>query len=248
MTATSESIDQLLDLVQQQQAFLEMFVRSWTDDYRSSGGAIFCGKGCRNCCSLAVHTGFIEALAVARQLNGEQEKAVEAYAIKLRGLLQGVRELPEYLRLHRQQMGFCPLLNAAGACSVYPVRPLSCRSLISTLESRWCGIDFAQVTPAEREAFVAGLDRKVVAFPSHYVAVLQESGKELEDAGAERTGTILGFALYGNLGVLVHLIRSHRLAEACFQGPAAAADAIAGAGFDHPLLVTISRAKQGHPK
>ena len=240
MTATSETIDQLLDLVRQQQAFLEMFVRSWVNDYRSSGGTIFCGKGCRNCCSLAVHTGFAEALAVASHLSESQGKSVEAYATRLRELVQGVGELPEYLRLHRQQMGFCPLLNEAGECGVYSVRPLSCRSLISTKESVWCGTDFARLTAAERDAFVASLDRKVVAFPAHYVAVLQESGKELEEACAKRMRTLLGFALYGNLGVLVHLIRNHGLAEATLHGPGAVAAVIAQAGFDHPLLLAIS--------
>lgn len=240
MTATTETMKELLDQVKQQQMFLEMFARSWAEDYRADGGAIFCGKGCRNCCSLAVHTGFAEAVAVSRQLSEEQGRAVEAYATKLRDLMQGVSELPQYLRLHRQQMGFCPLLNDAGECGVYAARPLTCRSLISTKESAWCGADFAKVDPAERDAFVAGLDRKVVAFPSHYVAVLQESGKELEDAAAKQMRALLGFTLYGNLGVLVHLCRSHGLDTACTTGKADAARVIAESGFDHRLLLTIS--------
>lgn len=233
-------MEQLLELVGQQQAFLELFVRSWTTDYRFEGGALFCGKGCRNCCSLAVHTGLVEAVAVARHLNEAQASAVEAYAAKLRDLFTGVHELPEYLRRHRQEMGYCPFLNDAGECSVYRVRPLSCRALISTRESSWCGTDFGKVAAAERDAFVAGLDRKVVAFPSHYVAVLQESGKELEEAGAKRMRALLGFALYGNLGVMVHLIRSHRLEEACLEGPTAVAEAISKAGFANPLFLTVT--------
>jgi len=247
MTAKSEAIDQLLDLVKQQQAFLEMFVRSWSDDYRSDNGTIFCGKGCRNCCSLAVHAGFVEALAVARRLSGEQASEVASYAVRLRDLLQGVQELPEYLRLHRKEIGFCPLLNDAGECSVYAARPLSCRSLISTRESKWCGTDFARITPAEKEAFIAGLDRKVVAFPIHYVAVLQESGRELEEAAAKRMRELLGFDLYGNLGVLVHLILRHGLAEACLKGAPETARLIAEAGFDNPLLATISEGQEEHP-
>jgi Fe-S-cluster containining protein len=240
MTATTEKLQELLDLVRQQQVFLEMFVRSWTDDYGSSGGTIFCGKGCRNCCSLAVHTGFAEALAVARRLDDSQAAAVEAYATRLRHLVEGISELPQYLRLHRREMGFCPLLNDAGECSVYSARPLTCRSLISTKESRWCGIDFSQVPQAERQAFVSSLDRKVVAYPSQYVAVLQESGKELEEAGAKSMRNLLGFALYGNLGVLVHLIRNHALAKASLEGRTQAEDLIAGIGFAHPLLLTLS--------
>ncbi|WP_246038138.1 YkgJ family cysteine cluster protein [Geomonas terrae] len=236
MAVTGEMLDQLLEQVKQQQMFLEMLVRSWVDDYRADGGSIYCGKGCRNCCSLAVHTGFAEALAVARRLNEAQAEKVASYAVRLRDLVKNVSDLPQYLRLHRQ-MGFCPLLDDEGACSVYPVRPLTCRALISTRESVWCGADFSTLAPEEREAFLAGLDRKVVAFPSHYVATLQESGKELEEAAAQHMRLHFGFALYGNLGVLVHLIRKG-LAEACQEGPAAAARFIAQAGFDNPLLLT----------
>jgi hypothetical protein len=235
-----DRVEELLDLVKQQQGFLEMFARSWSLDYRSGGGSVFCGKGCRNCCSLAVHAGFAEALAVARHLDQAQKKAVESYATKLGELVQGVADLKGYLRLHRQEMGFCPFLDDAGACSVYQVRPLSCRSLISTRESVWCGTDFSRIGAAERDAFVESLDREVVAFPSHYVAVLQETGKELEGAGTKRMSALFGFALYGNLGVLIHLIDRYRLLEACLEGRAEAAGAIAEAGFAHPLLVTVS--------
>ncbi|MBJ6799909.1 YkgJ family cysteine cluster protein [Geomonas propionica] len=240
MTANDDALRQLLDQAKQQQMFLEMFVRSWVDDYRSGGGTVFCGKGCRNCCSLAVHTGFAEALAVAGQLDEEKGSAVAAYAVKLRELARGIDGLTRYLRLHRDEMGSCPLLNGEGACSVYPVRPLTCRSLISTRESAWCGADLTKIGTEEREAFLAGLDRKVVSFPSHYVAVLQESGKELEEAGAQQMRTMLGFSLYGNLGVLVHLCRAHDLAGAALRGRGDAERVIAEAGFDNPLLVTVS--------
>ncbi|MBU5612989.1 YkgJ family cysteine cluster protein [Geomonas azotofigens] len=240
MTANDDCLRQLIDQAKQQQMFLEMFVRSWVDDYRCGGGTVHCGKGCRNCCSLAVHTGFAEALAVARQLSVEQGMKVADYAVKLRDLARGVSELPHYLRLHRDEMGFCPLLNEEGACGVYPVRPLTCRSLISTRESVWCGADFTKVAAAERDAFLAALDRKVVSFPSHYVAVLQESGKELEEAGAQLMRSLLGFALYGNLGVLAHLCLHHDLAGAALEGRDRAVSVIAQAGFDHPLLLTVS--------
>lgn len=236
MAAAGEMLDRLLEQVKQQQMFLEMLVRSWVDDYRAGGGSIHCGKGCRNCCSLAVHTGFAEALAVARRLDEAQAEKVANYARRLRDLVKNVRELPHYLRLHRQ-MGSCPLLDDQGTCGVYPVRPLTCRALISTRESVWCGADFSALAPQEREAFLSGLDRKVVAFPSHYVATLQESGKELEEAASQNMRLHFGFALYGNLGVMAHLI-SKGLAEACQEGPGQAARFVAQEGFDNPLLLT----------
>ena len=241
MRKDDEKTQLLLEQVKQQQMFLEMLAHSWVADYRAGGGQVYCGKGCRNCCSLAVHTGFAEALAVARSLNRAQADAVAEYAGRLKELLQGVDGLAAYLRLHRTEIGFCPFLDQAGACGIYPVRPLSCRSLISTRESVWCGADFSRISPEEREAFLAGLDRQVVAFPSHYAASLQESGRELEDATAQRMRALLGFALYGNLGVLVHLCLSHGLADSCLKGADAAAAAMARAGFDLPVLWSISQ-------
>lgn len=239
MTASNGPSEELLELVKEQQAFLEMLARSWVSDYRASGGSIFCAKGCRNCCSLAVHTGFAEALAIASYLDDTLRQAVSAYATKLKVLVAGVSALPEYLRLHRREMGSCPLLDASGSCSVYPVRPLTCRSLISTKESCWCGTDFATVSASDRDGYLATLDRKVVNYPSHYVAVLQESAQELEDVENRRMRELFGFSLYGNLGVLLELICQHRLAEACLEERATVEAVIAAAGFQHPLLLTV---------
>jgi len=239
MTASAGPFDRLLELVKDQQAFLEMLARSWVSDYRANGGSIFCAKGCRNCCSLAVHTGFAEALAVASYLDEDLRQGISRYAAKLRELVAGVRELPEYLRLHRREMGFCPLLDASGSCSVYPARPLTCRSLLSTKESCWCGTDFATLAPAQRESYLASLDRKVVSYPSHYVAVLQETAQELEEVETRTMSDLFGFSLYGNLGVLLELICRHRLAEACLAGRHSAEAVITSAGFKHPLLLTF---------
>ncbi|GFO67157.1 hypothetical protein GMLC_07360 [Geomonas limicola] len=240
MSASSGPIEQLLELVKEQQAFLEMFARSWVSDYRANDGSIFCAKGCRNCCSLAVHTGFAEALAIASSLSDELKQAVSRYAAKLKGVVGSVRELPDYLRLHRGEMGFCPLLDPSGACSVYPVRPLTCRSLISTKESCWCGTDFATLPAAERESYLASLDRQVVSYPSHYIAVLQDTAQELEAVETRRMRDLFGFSLYGNLGVLLELICQHRLAEACLDGRSSAEAVIDAAGFQHPLLLTLA--------
>lgn len=231
----------LIGDIRQQQAFLDMLSSSWTADYTASGGRIFCGRGCRGCCSLVVNTTLTEAVAVAGTLTQRQGEAVRSHVARLKGEMGGVGGMKEYLRMHRREMGFCPFLEEDGACGVYGVRPLSCRALLSTRESRWCEVDFAALTSLEKENFVASLDRSAVAFPMHYVASMQEAGQEMEVVASRRMAGAFGFSLYGSLPVLVHLVLDHRLAEACAEGYDAAASVISGAGVDHPFLLHMER-------
>lgn len=232
---------ELTEEIRQQQAFLDMLAMGWTADYAASGGRIFCGRGCRECCNLVVNTTFAEAVAIAATLSEEQAKAVHVHVAKLRERIGGVVDMRGYLRMHRQDIGLCPLLDAEGACGVYAVRPLSCRALLSTMESRWCGADFVALPPDEKQAFVERLDRSVVAFPMHYVASTQEAAQEMEALAGRRMAARFGFSLYGSLPVLVHLALDHGLAEACAEGYDTATRILARAGLDHHFLAYVER-------
>ncbi|HEY5973179.1 MAG TPA: zinc/iron-chelating domain-containing protein, partial [Geobacteraceae bacterium] len=126
-----------------------------------------------------------------------------------------------------------------GCCGVYPVRPLSCRALLSTREPTWCGTDFATLTSEEKQMFMAGLDRSIVAFPLHYVAATQEQGQLREGGLAHEMAEQFGLYLYGNLPALVFLEREYRLSAAVAAGRGAAMELLAKAGLDHPYLVTL---------
>ena len=232
---------ELIDGVRQQQAFLDMLTMSWTAEYASEGGQIFCGRGCSGCCNLAVDTTFTEAVAIAGTLSEQEAGAVRRHVARLRERTAGITGLKAYLQLHRREIGFCPLLEEGGACGVYRFRPLSCRALLSTKESRWCATDFSQLAAHEKEAFVASLDRSVVAYPMHYVESTRQAGQEMENLAGRRMIERCGFSIYGNLPVLVSLARDHGLADACAAGYDAAARIIAQAGLDNPLLLNMER-------
>jgi hypothetical protein len=155
--------------------------------------------------------------------------------------LGGVDDLKDYLRVHRRDVGFCPFLADDGACGIYQFRPLSCRSLVSTRESRWCGADFSSIPEDEKRRFTDGLDAAVVSFPTHYVRSIQEAGEELESAAARQMARRFGFSIYGNFPILVHLVLRHSFAAACADSPEAVEAALGSAGFAHPLMVTLSR-------
>lgn len=231
--------DRLTSELEQQQHFMEMLTRSLSGDYRSRGGEIYCSRGCNGCCNLVVNCTLTEAVKVAATLDERQFVRVGDYVNRLKELLTGVSELKEYLRLHRRSSGGCPLLEQDGSCGVYAVRPLSCRALLSTMDSRWCGVDFSELTEAEKQAFVERLDRGSVAFPMHYLASSRDAGVGMEQQAFRRMGELLGFSLYGNMPVLVHLVKHHDLAQVAIFGRSTVADLLVSTGLDNPLLLQV---------
>ncbi|CAH2032413.1 YkgJ family cysteine cluster protein [Trichlorobacter ammonificans] len=227
----------LLDELAEQRATLDLMTAAWAGEYRGAGGRLFCTAGCRSCCSLAVNCTLTEAVDLAAILTTEQAGAVAGYVQRLRDLTIPLTDLKSYLRMQRSEMGWCPLLGDDGCCMVYPLRPLSCRALLSTKEPHWCGADFGTLPPEEKQAFVASLDRSVVAFPLHYAAFTQDSGRELEERLLVRMREQFGIALYGNLPVLLHLVLAWRIQEILSAGPSAVEELLSRAGLDHPFLV-----------
>lgn len=227
----------LLEELAFQRQCLDMMNAAWIGDYSSGGGVIHCIRGCHACCSLAVNCTLTEAVALAGVLDGAQLAAVGAYAARLREMTAKVSDLKRYLQMQRREMGMCPLLAADGACGVYGSRPLACRSLLSTKESYWCGVDFATLPAAEKEQYLASLDRSVTAFPLHYVASAQETGKAFEARQLAHMQELFGFSCYGCMPVLVSLVHEHALHQAASRDQAESL--VEAAGFASPLLVTM---------
>lgn len=227
---------ELLEEVAVQRQCLDMMNAAWIGEYAGRSGVIHCGRGCHGCCSLAVNCTLTEAIGLAGCLDAPQLAAVGAYAVRLRELTATVSDLKGYLQIQCREMGMCPLLAGDGACSAYASRPLACRSLLSTRESSWCGVDFAAVPPAEKEAYLASLDRSVVAFPLHYLASAQETGRELESRQLAHMQELFGFSCYGCMPVLVTLVHGHGLGGATSREEAERQ--VETAGFANPLLVS----------
>jgi len=212
------------------QRFRDMLCNSAQADYRSSGGEIFCAKECSSCCTLAVNCTAAEALLIARSLDREQQEKLKNYVARLKGKVSEAVALKDYLRLHRKELGGCPFL-AEDVCGIYPVRPISCRALLATKESRWCGVDFSELTAAEKQAFVESLDRKAVAFPLHYLACTQDAGQKLEAQLSLQLLQEYGFSLYGSMPVLVCLFRGYDLSNLLPKG----ADTVLSSALARPL-------------
>lgn len=191
----------------QEHAQFENFINKWQKEFQESGKKLFCREGCSGCCSLAVHATYPEASVVAKVMSAEQNEQLERYVLRLQKTLPGLSDLKSYLKIHRQDLGPCPFLDNHGSCSIYNVRPVSCRSLLSTRPEAWCTVDFAELGEWDKQAYESGLDRNVVAWPTHYVAATQEFGQQLEAKILTSMQNQLGWSLSGNFALMVWLAR-----------------------------------------
>lgn len=206
--------------------------------------SLFCGKGCGNCCSLAVNCSFPEAVAIAQSLSDKQRQQLADRLPPLRQISLQAESLVQFLRQFRQQLGGCPFLATDGSCDIYPLRPFSCRALLSTRNHSWCAVDFADLHPQEKEAFLSSLDPEVVAFPTHYLAESQELGLELEARSLVAMRDEFGVALSGNLLYQVWLETEYRLSDVLSKGFNEARSFLAQRQLDLPFLLQLQGGSQ----
>lgn len=91
---------------------------------------IACGPGCSSCCVVNVSTLVPEGVAIVCYLRQLGQEHVEIHSQRLEKLWRQVRGLDDEERLVASCA--CAFLDERGCCSIYPVRPLLCRSLNST--------------------------------------------------------------------------------------------------------------------
>lgn len=231
----------LKDDVHRQQALLDEQIKAAVEVCAAGGGHIYCRRGCRNCCNLAVQCTFTEALLVVDALAEAPATALYEHVSRLRRHIGEAVDFKSYLRLHRQTLGFCPFLSADGACGVYAARPFACRSLLSTRPADWCAVDFAGLHPLEKQAFLSSLDPHLVAWPSHYLAAPRELGQEFESTAYWRMHDSLDFTLGGNLPFLVWLEREYRLSAVAAKGYTAVMLLLEKEQLNLPFLINLVR-------
>ena len=184
---------------------LDEYINNWLANYHAGGKQVFCRQGCPGCCSLVVHVTYPEATGIANALSNEQQASLQQYILRLKEVNQELTDLKNYLKLHRTAIGPCPFLDAQGRCSIYGQRPLSCRSLLSTRPADWCTVDFSTLNEWDKLAYESGLDRSVVAWPTHFVTATQDYARDLESQLLSEMHARYGWSLSGNLPLLVWL-------------------------------------------
>ena len=238
MLSLGERWKSILADVESGQRCMDLFSASATAEYRAKNGEIFCGKGCSACCTLAVNCTAAEAVRIARELDQQQAANLNGYVARLKTRISEAADLKGYLRLHRKELGGCPFLDN-DSCGIYSARPISCRALLSSKESRWCAADFSEINPAEKLAYRESLDRAAVAFPLHYLACTQDAGQKLEAQASLQMLKEFGFSLSGSMPVLVYLFKEWSLLDSLQKDAVALLAVAASAGLDSPFLLQV---------
>ena len=208
----------LTELVRSTQMRLDAEIDTILADCRQQGVALYCRRGCANCCRLAVHATWPEAQVLAATLNGEQMARLDAHVARLRQEGEDDVNLLAYLRRHRDTLSGCPFLDAGGACDVYSVRPLSCRALHSTRPGDWCGLDLATLPAIDKELYLQSLDPQWVDVPTHFLSRPRLAAQQQEETLLSAMRDQYGFSIDGNLTVLVWLEREKGLSKYLAQG------------------------------
>lgn len=237
---TTDTCAALAELAGERHRELDSEIAAW----RGGAGAavrLWCGPGCGNCCALTVNCSLAEALAVARVLDAPLRALLDAAAARIVAHARECTDARTFLSSYRRAVGPCPFLDADSNCAIYAVRPLACRALLATRPPDWCGVNLAELAEFERDAFLASLDRGVVAFPTHYAAAPQERAAGIERGLALAAIRFTGFAATGSLPLLVWLAGRPGFADALSGGLAAFLAFLDEYGADRPFLVQIDR-------
>ena len=104
------------------------FERSMNRHFKAKGLA--CRQGCAFCCHSYVSVSSLEALLVAHTILSLPEQRRDAVIVKVHEIDERTRGLSPEERTGKGALP-CPLLRE-NRCSVYAVRPLSCRAEMST--------------------------------------------------------------------------------------------------------------------
>lgn len=228
----------ILQQTSQYQLLLDRQIEAWQTGYRLTGGVVPCRRGCSACCTLAVHCTFPEALAIARDLAGSIAEEVSRHAHRLLETASACSDLKQYLQ-RKRQLGPCPFLDNEGACSIHPLRPLACRALIATRESRWCATDFSTLSSEEKQSFMSGLDQQVVDFPLHYAAFPRHEGQKQEQLLLRQMAEQFGVAVSGALPYLVWLEQKHSLSLLIAEGYPSIRAWLEKNGLLHPFIIDV---------
>lgn len=140
--------------------FLESYsdVLRLYDEYQQElqvalAGPVTCRRGCSRCCCHWVEDVYsFETEIVATYICQQEPSRIPAIIKRLSDDCAAFERLDRTLQVestdddpidrllfsfHRLQRR-CPLLDRNGNCSIYPVRPITCRSYVSLTPPQWC--------------------------------------------------------------------------------------------------------------
>ncbi|MVN86161.1 YkgJ family cysteine cluster protein [Deinococcus sp. HMF7620] len=241
MTASPFPHESVTAPVQQAYARYERQAKSWLTGYAQRGGRVFCGAGCSACCTMPIRVSLAEALLMARAVDEAQASAVETHARAAVQNARTARDDDEYVRRHRLELGFCPILDReTGSCSRYEARPTRCRDTYSAFPAHYCEAEtWERMSRREQTEY----RREVARTPGtdgelHFIAPLEHLSEPVWTAAARAMRREWGLEVWGDFWLLTTLAADARFMAAVAAGDARRAWQVAsGRGLAHRMLL-----------
>ncbi len=163
---------------------------------------VACRAGCPHCCVLNVSVLLPEAAVIAFRLSENRTPAeTEALVSRLDSHRRRVRWMEDDERIRGRI--FCPFLDSAGSCSVYPYRPMECRGLTS-LDLDQCVAALDPSDPEASRVIVMDIRRKIVMDDAFIALAAAMKQRGMETRGIELSSGVLAFLAAPDLcGVLL---------------------------------------------
>jgi Fe-S-cluster containining protein len=193
----------------------------WIEDFTRQGGTIHCQSGCFHCCNFPIRVSLAEALLTASQLSSEQLEAVQSHARKVLENARTASSWDEYFARHREQVGFCPLLDRnTGACGAYEARPGRCRDTFSALSAEYCKVGTLEhLNRKERLEYKKAVKTNPATDGlSHYVAPLEDLGVTIWEVAGQQMRQSWGLEVWGDFWVLTTLSQDEAFMAAIRAG------------------------------
>ena len=142
---------------------------------------IACAAGCAHCCIVNVSVLQPEADCIAEHLfeNRSAEELLDLYQ-GISNLEKETYYLDEEERIMARQP--CAFLDNSGSCSIYPVRPLLCRSITST-DADACREALSMLALGENQPIVANLLHQQI-----FATAYSSFGEVLEEHHLDQRG------------------------------------------------------------
>ena len=99
-----------------------------TDNLAGDQPDLACGRGCDTCCTLRVLATAPEIFQIAAHIQADPHLSA-ILPDRIQQANRHTQNLDESQRVALRQP--CPMVVSAGECSIYPARPLACRSHVS---------------------------------------------------------------------------------------------------------------------
>lgn len=215
----------------------------WIGKYHREGGRVYCGAGCAACCDMPIRVSLAEALVTVQKINPAQTQAMKEHARAVQYNAQTAPNEDIWIERHRQDVGFCPLLNReTGSCSQYEGRPTRCRDTFSAFPAFYCAAGSWE-SLSRREK--ADYRREVARTPAtdgelHFIAPLEHLSEPIWITASRVMRDAWNMEIWGDFWTLTTLAADTEFMKQVSNRNAKAALARARTlGLAHPITLQI---------